>query len=69
MRKKLSTKDLLPSNEKSRLVIAWLILGLAGFDSRDLDSEFMGKRRAVAAIEPIKSDAVFVADSVGSVDG
>ena len=29
----------------------------------------MGKARAIAAIEPIKGDTVFVTDSVGSVDG
>ena len=29
----------------------------------------MGKARAIAAIEPIKGDTVFVADSVGRVDG
>ena len=29
----------------------------------------MGKPRAIAAIEPIKGDTVFVADSVGRVDG
>jgi hypothetical protein len=29
----------------------------------------MGKRRAIATKEPIKGDAVFVADSVGRVDG
>jgi hypothetical protein len=44
-------------------------LGIVGFDSRDIDSEMMGKPRAIAAIEPIKSDAVFVADSVGCLDG
>jgi hypothetical protein len=29
----------------------------------------MGKARAIAAIEPIKGDTVFVADSVGRIDG
>jgi hypothetical protein len=45
------------------------MLGLGGFDPRDIDSEMMGKVRAIAAIEPIKSDTVFVADSVRRVDG
>jgi len=45
------------------------MLGSGGFDSRDIDSELMRKPRAIAAIEPIKGDAVFVTDSVGRVDG
>ena len=45
------------------------MLGFAGFVSRDIDSEMMGKHRAIAAIEPIKGDTVFVANSVGRVDG
>jgi hypothetical protein len=45
------------------------MLGFGGFDSRDIESEMMGKPRAIAAIEPIKGDAVFVADSVGCLDG
>jgi hypothetical protein len=44
-------------------------VGVGGFDSRDIDSEMMGKPRAIAPIEPIKGDTVFVADSVGRVDG
>jgi hypothetical protein len=47
----------------------WLMLRIGGFDSRDNDSEMMGKPRAIAAIEPIKGDTVFVADSVGRVYG
>ena len=43
--------------------------GLGGFDLRDVDSQSMGKRRAIATKEPIKGDAVFVADSVSRVDG
>jgi hypothetical protein len=43
--------------------------GLGGFDMRDLDSEMIGKLRAIAAIEPIKGDTVFVADSESRVDG
>ena len=42
---------------------------LGGFDLCDLDSEMIGKLRAIAAIEPIKGDTVFVAESVGRVDG
>jgi hypothetical protein len=45
------------------------MLALGGFDSRDIDSEMMGKHRTIAAIEPIKSDTVFVADSLGRFDG
>jgi hypothetical protein len=43
--------------------------GLGGFDLRDIDSQAMGKGRAIATKEPIKGDAVFVADSVSRVDG
>jgi hypothetical protein len=43
--------------------------GLGGFDLRDVDSQSMGKRRAIATKEPIKGDAVFVADSMSRVDG
>jgi hypothetical protein len=43
--------------------------GLGGFDLGDVDSQSMGKRRAIAAKEPIKGDAVFVADSMSRVDG
>ena len=56
-------------NRKLTFCDLWLILGLGSFDSRDVDSETMGKRRAIAAIEPIKSDTVFVADFVSRVDG
>jgi hypothetical protein len=45
------------------------MFGLGGFDSRDIESEMMGKLRAIAAIEPIKGDAVFVTDFVCRVDG
>jgi hypothetical protein len=45
------------------------MFGLGGFDSRDIESEMMRKLRAIAAIEPIKGDAVFVADFVCRVDG
>ena len=47
----------------------WLMFALGGCDSRDIESEMMGKLRAIAAIEPIKGDAVFVADFVCRVDG
>jgi hypothetical protein len=42
---------------------------LGSFDLRDTDSQSMAKRRAIATKEPIKGDAVFVADSVSRVDG
>ena len=43
--------------------------GFGNFDSRDINSKMIGKPRAIAAIEPIKSGTVFVADSVGRVEG
>ena len=46
-----------------------LEVGVGCFDSRDINSQMMGKPRAIAAIEPIKGDTVFVAESVGRVDG
>ena len=45
------------------------MLSIGGFDARDNDSKVMGKPRAIAAIEPIKGDTVFVANSVGRVYG
>jgi len=42
--------------------------GIGGFDLRDIDSQSMGKRRAISAIEPIKRDTVFVTDSLGRFD-
>ena len=42
---------------------------VGSFNSCDIDSEMMGKPRAIAAIEPIKGDTVFVTDSVGRIDG
>ena len=56
-------------NRKVTFGDLWLMLGLGSFYSLDVDSETMGKRRAIAAIEPIKSDTGFVADSLGSFDG
>ncbi len=53
----------------SRSVMKWSTLGFGGFNSRDIDSQMMGKPRAIAAIEPIKGDTVFIADSVGRVNG
>jgi len=47
----------------------WLMLALGSFDSRDIDSEMMRKHRTIAAIEPIKSDTVFVTDSLGRFNG
>ena len=47
----------------------WVMSGFGSFNSRDLDSKLIGEHRAIATIEPIKSDTVFVADFVGRVDG
>lgn len=55
-------------NRKTTLGDLWLTLGLGSFNSGDVDSETMGKRRAIAAIEPIKSDTVLVAYTEGRVD-
>jgi hypothetical protein len=54
--------------KKSRLVIKWLILALGSLGSRNVDNKFMGKRRAIPSIEPIKSNTVFVADPVSRID-
>lgn len=56
-------------NRKFTFSDVWLMLASGGFDTRDIDSEMMRKRRAVTAIEPIQADAVFVADSLSRVDG
>jgi hypothetical protein len=62
-------------NENITLGDAWLMcdqslmLGFGGFDSRDIDSEMMGKSRAIAAIEPVQGDTELVADSLGRVNG
>jgi len=53
---------------KSRLVIYWLMLALGGLDSHNVDNKFMGKRRAIPTIEPIKGNTVFVTDSVSRID-
>jgi hypothetical protein len=45
------------------------MFGVFSFDARDIDSKMMGQPRAIAAIEPIKGNTVFVADTVGGVDG
>ena len=45
------------------------MLAFGSFDPRDIDSEMMGKHRAIAPIQPIQADTVFVADSVGRIDG
>ena len=58
-----------PSIEKPTLRELWLMSELGGFDLCDLDSEMIGKPRAIAAIEPIKGETVFVADSESRVDG
>ena len=55
-------------NRKVTFGDLWLMLGLGSLYSLDVDSETMGKRRAIAAIEPIKSDTVLVADTEGRVD-
>jgi hypothetical protein len=44
------------------------MLVLGGFDSRNVDHKFMGKRRAISAIKPIKRNTVFVANSVSCID-
>jgi hypothetical protein len=56
-------------NKKLTFSDQWLMLALGGFDPCDIDREMMGKLRAIAAKEPIKCDAVFVAKSVSRVDG
>ena len=56
-------------NKKLTFSDRWLMLALGSFDSGDIDSEMVRKHRAIAAIEPIKSDTGFVADSLGSFDG
>jgi hypothetical protein len=50
-------------------VIIFQILGLGGFDLRDLEGEAMGKHRPITAKEPIESDAVFFANAERCVDG
>ena len=60
------------STKKLHFISRWMVmLGSfgGGFDSRDIESEMMGKLRAIAPVEPIKADAVFVADFVCCVDG
>ena len=56
-------------NKKLTISELWLMFGLGDFDSRNINSEMMGKLRAITTIEPIQSNTVFVADPVGSVDG
>jgi hypothetical protein len=58
----------IPSIEKITLSDQWLMLGFVGFDSRDVDSEMVGKSRAITAIEPVQGDTVFVADSKSRLD-
>jgi hypothetical protein len=41
----------------------WLTFPFVGLDARDLNRKTVRKRRAVTAKEPVKGDAVFVADS------
>ena len=55
-------------NKKLTFSDRWLMLALGSFDSGDIDSEMVRKHRAIAAIEPIKSDTVLVADTEGRVD-
>jgi hypothetical protein len=42
---------------------------VCSFDTRDIDRKMMGQPRAIAAIEPIKGNTVFVADAMGGSDG
>jgi hypothetical protein len=56
-------------NEKLTISDLWLMFDLGGFDPRNINSEMMGKLRAIATIEPIQGNTVFVADPVGRVDG
>ena len=56
-------------NEKITFSDLWLMFGVCSFDTRDIDSKMMGQPRAIAAIEPIKGNTVFVADTMGGVDG
>ena len=65
--KKLSGKAVILSIKKSRSVRA-LKRALGGLDARDLDCEMIRQSRAIAAIEPIKANTIFIADSVGGVD-
>jgi len=44
------------------------MLSLGVFDSRNVDNKFVGKRRAIPTIKPIKSNTVFVANSVSRID-
>ena len=56
-------------NKKLTISELWSMFGLGDFDSRNINSEMMGKLRAITTIKPIQSNTVFVADPVGSVDG
>jgi hypothetical protein len=49
-------------------VIILQILGLCGFDPRDLEGKMMGKHRPITAKEPIKCEAVFFANAERCVD-
>ena len=44
------------------------MLTLGGLDARNADNKFMGERRAISTIEPIKGDTVFIADFVSCID-
>ena len=58
-----------PSIEKPTLRELWLMSELGGFDLCDLDSEMIGKLRAIAALEPIKGKTVLVTDTESRVYG
>jgi hypothetical protein len=45
------------------------MLEQARLEARYLDCKAMWKRRAIAAIEPIKGDAVLLTDPEGRLDG
>jgi hypothetical protein len=45
------------------------MLKIGSFDVRYLHSETMWKRRAIAAIQPIKGNTVLFAETEGRLDG
>jgi hypothetical protein len=58
---KLSVKAAILSTKNVTVSESELMPALGTFNARYLDSEMMGKSRAIAAIEPIQADAVPVA--------
>jgi hypothetical protein len=55
-------------NKKITIGDLMVMLMLGGLDARNVDNKFMGERRAISTIEPIKGDTVFIADSVSRID-